>query len=87
MKKTEMNSFAEKVLMCAALAFCTFLLASCAFLSEETVKLRDLEFTVLSEEMVPQELLAILEEKKSEPFQFTYSDNEFLYICVGYGEQ
>lgn len=66
---------------------CTLLLASCAFLSEETIKLRDLDFTVLSEEKVPEELLTIIEEKKSTPFQITYSDNEYLYICVGYGEQ
>lgn len=66
---------------------CTLLLASCAFLSEETIKLRDLDFTVLSEEKVPEELLTIIEEKKSMPFQITYSDNEYLYICVGYGEQ
>lgn len=73
--------------MCAALVVCTLLLASCAFLSEETIKLRDLGFTVLSEEKVPEELLTIIEEKKSTPFQITYSDNEYLYICVGYGEQ
>ncbi|MCH5337515.1 MAG: protease complex subunit PrcB family protein [Acetatifactor sp.] len=73
--------------MCAALVVCTLLLASCDFLSEETIKLRDLDFTVLSEEKVPEELLTIIEEKKSTPFQITYSDNEYLYICVGYGEQ
>ena len=73
--------------MCAAMVVCTLLLVSCAFLSEETIKLRDLDFTVLSEEKVPEELLTIIEEKKSMPFQITYSDNEYLYICVGYGEQ
>ena len=31
--------------------------------------------------------MSILEEKKSKTFQITYSDNEFLYICIGYGEQ
>ena len=63
------------------------LLSGCTVLSEEKIKLRDLEFTVLSEEKIPDELMTILEEKKNAPFQITYSDNEFLYICVGYGEQ
>lgn len=63
------------------------LLPGCAFLKEETIKLRDLEFTVLSEEKIPAELLTIIEEKKAAPFQITYSDNQYLYICVGYGEQ
>ena len=82
-----MNHFKAKILLCIAMAAATLLLAGCTFLSEETIKLRDLDFTVLSEEKVPEELLTIIEEKKASPFQITYSDNEYLYICVGYGEQ
>ncbi len=67
------------------------MLAGCSMLSEERIKLRDLDFTVLSEEMIPEELKGIIEEKKTaapaEPFKLTYSDNEHLYICIGYGEQ
>lgn len=64
-----------------------FLLPGCTLLSEEKIKLRDLDFTVLSEERIPEELKTILEEKKSSAFQITYTDNENLYICVGYGKQ
>lgn len=63
------------------------LLSGCTLLSEEKIKLRDLDFTVLSEEKIPEELKTIIEEKKSAPFQITYTDNVNLYICVGYGEQ
>lgn len=63
------------------------MLSGCTFLSEERIKLRDLDFTVLSEEKIPEELMSIIEEKKKEPFQITYTDKEYLYICVGYGEQ
>lgn len=63
------------------------ILSGCTLLSEERVKLQDLDFTVLGEEMIPEELLSIINEKKAEPFQLTYSDREFLYICIGYGEQ
>ncbi len=80
------SSTAQKAL-CLLLAGCIMLLSGCTVLSEEKIKLRDLEFTVLSEEKIPDELMTILEEKKNAPFQITYSDNEFLYICVGYGEQ
>lgn len=61
--------------------------AGCTMLSEEKIKLRDLDFTVLSEEKIPKQLLAIIEEKKASPFQITYTDNVNLYICIGYGEQ
>lgn len=50
-------------------------------------KVRDLEYTILSEERIPEELSALLEERKEEPFELTYSDKEFLYICIGYGRQ
>lgn len=63
------------------------LLTGCTLLSEERVKLKDLEFTVLSEEKIPEELLSIINEKKAEPFKLTYSDQDYLYICIGYGEQ
>lgn len=63
------------------------LLSGCTLLSEEKIKLRDLDFTVLSEEKIPEELKTVLEEKKSAPFQITYTDNKNLYICVGYGQQ
>lgn len=69
------------------LAAACVLLSGCTLLSEEKIKLRDLDFTVLSEEKIPEELKTILEEKKSAPFQITYTDKQNLYICVGYGEQ
>ena len=48
---------------------------------------RDLDFTVLSEEKIPEELKTVIAEKGTEPFQLTYSDNQNLYISIGYGEQ
>ena len=63
------------------------LLTGCGLLSKENVKLRDLDFTVLSEEKIPEELKTVIAEKGTEPFQLTYSDNQNLYISIGYGEQ
>lgn len=50
-------------------------------------KVRDLEYTILSEERIPEELAPLLAECQGEPFEMTYSDKEFLYICIGYGRQ
>lgn len=50
-------------------------------------KVRDLDYTILSEERIPKELLPLIEERQEEPFEMTYSDKEFLYICIGYGRQ
>ena len=62
-------------------------LSGCSMVSRERVKLKDLEMTILSEEVIAQELMTILDEKKEKVFQFTYTDKEYLYICIGYGKQ
>jgi hypothetical protein len=64
-----------------------FQLTGCTFVSDERIKLRDLDFTILSEDVVPAELKKIIDEKQGEEFRLTYSDNDNLYICIGYGEQ
>lgn len=76
-----------------AILFCGLLITLSLFggcgkkLQEEPVKIRDLELTVVSEEKLPEELLANISEKKMNPFKFTFQDGGYLYICIGYGEQ
>ncbi len=77
----------KKFFLCFLAVATAAMLSGCTFLSEERIKLRDLDFTVLSEEKIPEELMKIIEEKEKEPFQITYTDKEYLYICAGYGEQ
>lgn len=77
----------KKIGLCGILIASIFFLGGCTMRSEEKVKLRDLDFTVLSEEKIPGQLMGIIEEKKASPFQITYTDNANLYICIGYGEQ
>lgn len=59
----------------------------CKIQEEKPEKLKNLEFTVISEECLPEELLSMIQEKKQAEFKMTYSDKEYLYICIGYGEQ
>ena len=60
------------------------LLSACGYKEENIDKVCDLEFTVLKQEEIPEELAAVIEEKKGEAFNLTYEDNA-LYIAVGYG--
>lgn len=78
---------AVRACLSGILLACVLSLTGCTLLSEEKIKLRDLEFTVLGEEKIPEQLKTIIEEKKKMPFQITYTDNANLYICIGYGEQ
>ncbi|WP_238726421.1 protease complex subunit PrcB family protein [Diplocloster modestus] len=63
------------------------LLTGCSVENTDPVKLKDLEFTVVENAEVPEELLTIIEEKKAANFKLTYEDGGYLYIVAGYGEQ
>lgn len=71
----------------AAMLLLCVVLTGCGMSGERNIKLRNLDFTVLSEEKIPEELKTVIAEKGSEPFRLTYSDNQNLYISIGYGEQ
>ena len=69
------------LLMLAALT-----LAGCTA-DEAEEKVRDLEFAVVEEKEIPQELMKLIEEKKLNEFRLTYTDDSSLYLVMGYGEQ
>lgn len=79
-----------KVVLTAALflwAFMARFLTGCSVEKEDQDKVRDLEFAVVSETELPEELAKLVAEKKAAPFKLTYSNDQGLYIVVGYGEQ
>ncbi|HHX55669.1 MAG TPA: protease complex subunit PrcB family protein [Clostridiales bacterium] len=63
------------------------LLVSCDSSKSKPDKLKGLEFTVVEDADVPEKLMEAINDKKSQPFKTTYSDEEYLYIAVGYGEK
>ena len=68
-------------------AFLVRVLTGCSVEKENQDKVRDLEFTVVGEADLPEELKNLVMEKKAAPFKLTYSNDQGLYIVVGYGEQ
>lgn len=54
---------------------------------KESIKIKDIEFTVCDEGKLPDELVNIINEKKENSFKLTYSNQDYLFIVVGYGEQ
>ena len=45
------------------------------------------DFTVVEKESIPEELLTMIDEKKTEEFAFTFGMEGYLYIAKGYGTQ
>lgn len=62
-------------------------MTACSKKESEIKKLKDLDFTVIEEADIPEELLSIINEKKSQPFKLSYSNDNCLYIARGYGSQ
>lgn len=67
--------------------FAFLFLTACSAGKDDMKKLREVEFTVMNPDEVPEELRILIEEKKGETFRFTYSDGGYLYMARGYGEK
>lgn len=77
----------KKLLLFFCLLGVSLCFTGCIRTEKELEKIKDLEFTVVEEADVPQDLLKKINEKKAEPFGMTYTDAGYVYIAQGYGEQ
>lgn len=75
------------LILCLWICSVGILWGGCGLKNPDMEKLRDMEYTVVPEADVPEELLAAIQEKKEEEFQFIYESGEDLYIAKGYGVQ
>lgn len=82
-----MSEQGKRIFSVLAVCLLCMVVAACGRKQDPMEKIKDLEFSVIAEDKLPEELLAMIEEKKAEPFKLTFQDQGFLYICVGYGEQ
>lgn len=86
MKKVAAHKWALWILL-VTWVFIVRCLSGCSVEKDSGQKVRDLEFTVIGDADIPAELMKTIEEKKANSFKLTYSDDQALYIIVGYGEQ
>ncbi len=77
----------KKLLFFFFLAMFTGTVFGCAKKEKELPKVKDLEYTVLEESEVPEELLTKIGEQKTGAFDITYQSDGYLYIARGYGTQ
>ena len=62
-------------------------LAGCSVEKTDREKVRDLDFTIVEEDAIPEELQALIEENKQAEFKMTFDSEDAKYIIVGYGRQ
>ena len=64
------------------------LLTACTISKEESEeKISDVDFTVVEDIDIPEEVKEVIEERKTNPFQVAYITDGATYILIGYGEQ
>lgn len=62
-------------------------LCGCSVQKDDMKKIRDVEFTVVDEHKIPEELALHIKEVKNAPFEIVYGDEGYLYIAKGYGKK
>ena len=70
-----------------ALFFVCLALLAAAGCGGQAENLENIDFTVLAEEQIPEQLRLMIAEREEAPFQLTYQDGDLLYLAVGYGLQ
>ena len=77
----------KKICLLVIVSIMAAMLSACGGETEKEEDRNNLEFTVVSEDRLPDELKEILDQKKESAFKLTYADEGYLYISVGYGKQ
>lgn len=62
-------------------------ICGCSVETTDGSKEQELEFTIVEEHEIPEELMTQIEAQKEMDFKLTYESDDILYIVRGYGEQ
>lgn len=77
----------KKCVLFLILGAILWVLTACNVENYDRTKEKDVDFTVVTVEEMPEEVKNIVEEAKKESFRKTYSDKDYLYLMIGYGVQ
>ncbi len=67
--------------------FWAAVLAGCRIVDVSKGEVREVEYTVLGSDEIPEEVEKVLDEQGEEPFALAYESGGFLYLMKGYGRQ
>ena len=86
---SKMNKRNVYHLICRVISICLCALFCLSFgcTSKKEERLQEIDFTVVDDDEIPEELKTIIDQKKTGEFKLTYADQDELYIVVGYGKQ
>lgn len=74
-----------KCLLVCSLA--VYLLSGCTITKVEDKKVQDLDYTIVKEEELPEEVQWILADNQESKMKMSYVDQGLEYVIIGYGAQ
>lgn len=80
MKNKKQKGILTVFLLCAC-----FLISGCITRIEKGQKQKDLEYILIDQEHLPEEMTEVLGQLKKKAFHFVYSDQGKTYLAEGYG--
>ena len=80
MKNKKQKGILTVFLLCAC-----FLISGCITRIEKEQKQKDLEYILIDQEHLPEEMTEVLGQLKKKAFHFVYSDQGKTYLAEGYG--
>lgn len=77
----------KRWVICCLMGFLLLCLSGCSGKDGDAEKKIELEYSVVSEDEIPEALKNMIQEKKESAFHFTYTEGGLLYFTEGYGKQ
>lgn len=87
MDKKGGRRYGRRLIICVLAIGCVVCLSSCSVKKLSSQKLRDVDFTVVDEADIPEELMAEIKTAKNDQMKLSYADAGYLYAARGYGRQ
>lgn len=73
--------------LASSMVFPAVCCSGCKVVRIEEEEGKAVEYTIVKQEEIPEEIESLIEEKKQQEFQMTYQIGEDLYLVRGYGQQ
>lgn len=86
-KSRKAQVFMKKAGILTGILIALIFLNSCQTISKKETEGEALDFQIVEEDKIPEEMVDVIAKEQDGPFQIVYGDGEQLYIGQGYGIQ
>lgn len=74
--------------VCVMIGFCLIkILSGCGIEKTDEGKIQDVDYCIVEENDIPEELMGKIQEKKAADLKMVFENDGVMYIVRGYGEQ